>query len=806
LHNYNFVSKAWKEEKERREFLYNSLKKKKLDVGDKFCSFLKNSLLPKASRYKFPFLLNNDKWDYLKFKQPKPNKFNKWTHNEEVTFILYSAYCILYFGFFFDFEYEILESDNEERVPLSLFLFNYSTFFYFLNSLLYELYIYNIDLKYFIYSYTLDLKYNNNYLFLFNYYIFSYTLNFFVLLNLGLIKYEHDKVLTPPEKWDEIPKMDLDFFDYSEFTDFNISNDILLNYQDNLFYSYCIYEFYLDFNFYFFNIFNLDFFHKLILKKKKKKLKFKYRSYLSKISYNEILNNKKENYDEFFLKNYDEFLLTLYNNNINKLDYYKNMMDIRSFMVKIPYLFFLMYTWYIIHYRNFRYNLYVRSYYFFEEYTCKKKIFILHNNPYGKNKTKVPFFKFQRLWTIDHFKFYIEERFFNKWFLFYSTRSFNLKNFFNNENLVNLYSFKNLLSDFNLNLLLKINKLENFEYIYEFYYDNLLDILDINRSIEGYKLAMRTKSSKFTRKFKLGRSSFLELDEFVEMMYTLPFDIYIYYRHINKMMSFDFILEMYNKKFINFYFLKDFYNLNNNIDHIKNYKMVNLYNKLIYLSFYIIDPFFLKYFWRKYFPRRLKKLWNAQAYLKLYLIQCGIRGNTRLNIFNYDFFHHYLNWRTDTSTSVQQNKFYKDEFSASLSISNIMVKSRFFNLLEKLKYILNLNNIFNMQKFQHFILLLKNYYTILLNQNIDFILYIFFFNINKFLNIQNNTNTWLHVNYMIDNNFIYRYYVYFLLFEFNYYIDWFNNKMKRVLWIFHKKDYAEHEGDLFYKSKYNEMF
>jgi hypothetical protein len=70
-----------------------------------------------------------------------------------------------------------------------------------------------------------------------------------------------------------------------------------------------------------------------------------------------------------------------------------------------------------------------------------------------------------------------------------------------------------------------------------------------------------------------------------------------------------------------------------------------------------------------------------------------------------------------------------------------MVKSRFFNLLEKLKFILNLNNIFNMQKLQHFILLLKNYYTILLNQNIDFILYIFFFNINKFLNIQNNTNT-----------------------------------------------------------------
>jgi hypothetical protein len=139
--------------------------------------------------------------------------------------------------------------------------------------------------------------------------------------------------------------MDLDFFDYSEFTDFNISNDVLLNYQDNMFYSFCVYEIYLDFTFYFFNIFSLDFFHKLILKNKKnKKNKIKHRNYLSKILYNEILSNKKEYNDEFFQKNYNEFLLILSEFNINKLDYYKNMMDVRSFMVKIPYLFFLMYT------------------------------------------------------------------------------------------------------------------------------------------------------------------------------------------------------------------------------------------------------------------------------------------------------------------------------------------------------------------------------------------------------------------------------------------------------------------------------
>src|SRR6516225_4853759 len=94
----------------------------------------------------------------------------------------------------------------------------------------------------------------------------------------------------------------------------------------------------------------------------------------------------------------------------------------------------------------------------------------------------------------------------------------------------------------------------------------------------------------------------------------------------------------------------------------------------------------------------------------------------------------------DTGTSVQQNYFYKDAFSASLSISNIIVKSRYLDLLNKFKYILNINKIFNIQKLQYFILLLKNYYAILLNQSIDILLYMFFFNFKKFFNIQNNTN------------------------------------------------------------------
>jgi hypothetical protein len=115
--------------------------------------------------------------------------------------------------------------------------------------------------------------------------------------------------------------------------------------------------------------------------------------------------------------------------------------------------------------------------------------------------------------------------------------------------------------------------------------------------------------------------------------------------------------------------------------------------------------------------------------------------------------------------------FHKDLFTASLSISNMIEKSRFVDLLNKLKLILNLNNIFSIQKLQNLVLFLKNFYAILLGQDIDFIFYLFYFNTIKFLNMQNNTNIWFNANYIIDNTFMYRYYVCFLLFEFNYYMD-----------------------------------
>src|SRR5580692_8733850 len=106
--------------------------------------------------------------------------------------------------------------------------------------------------------------------------------------------------------------MAVDFFDYSEFSEFNVSNDSLLSYQDDLFSSLCVYEFYLDFI--------LFFFRKFKLKKKVKPLR-RPNDYLSKILYNEAISCTKEDSEEDFLEDYDEFLLASPSSNISKLDY-----------------------------------------------------------------------------------------------------------------------------------------------------------------------------------------------------------------------------------------------------------------------------------------------------------------------------------------------------------------------------------------------------------------------------------------------------------------------------------------------------
>lgn len=122
---------------------------------------------------------------------------------------------------------------------------------------------------------------------------------------------------------------------------------------DNLFFSYCIYEFYLYFNNYFFNFFNADFFQKTLVYIKKphvtsiikKNQSFLTTTYLELNSDFLSLYKKKDNLQLFY--NY-KFLYEYKNKknfkNKKSFNISNHIMNIKDFGIRMPYLFFLLYT------------------------------------------------------------------------------------------------------------------------------------------------------------------------------------------------------------------------------------------------------------------------------------------------------------------------------------------------------------------------------------------------------------------------------------------------------------------------------
>ena len=65
---------------------------------------------------------------------------------------------------------------------------------------------------------------------------------------------------------------------------------------------------------------------------------------------------------------------------------------------------------------------------------------------------------------------------------------------------------------------------------------------------------------------------------------------------MKKIINFEFFFKLFNQLYINLYFLKDFFNLYNKKNLIRNYKILNFYDKIVSIIFMNLDPFFFKYF------------------------------------------------------------------------------------------------------------------------------------------------------------------------------------------------------------------
>jgi hypothetical protein len=115
--------------------------------------------------------------------------------------------------------------------------------------------------------------------------------------------------------------------------------------QDNLFFCFTIYEFALTLmNNFTFNFFNIDFFNKakIFIKNKKKNI-YKYPYFLKSTYYNynmELLPKRIKKIPPLYT-NYK----ILYKNKKKKMfDTTKHILDIKYFGIKMPFLFFLIYT------------------------------------------------------------------------------------------------------------------------------------------------------------------------------------------------------------------------------------------------------------------------------------------------------------------------------------------------------------------------------------------------------------------------------------------------------------------------------
>ena len=128
----------------------------------------------------------------------------------------------------------------------------------------------------------------------------------------------------------------------------------LLNFQDNLLFILCIYEFYLDFNDYFFNTFNHTFFSRAlvynknnskVMEKDIKPFNFLTSTYFSFCTELLELGDKKKIFNKTLYKYFRIWQDTEYSKKDKGVfDSTQHIMDVKYFGIRIPYIFFLLYT------------------------------------------------------------------------------------------------------------------------------------------------------------------------------------------------------------------------------------------------------------------------------------------------------------------------------------------------------------------------------------------------------------------------------------------------------------------------------
>jgi hypothetical protein len=761
-------------------------KTKKLSQDEKFCSFFTHTLIPRKFSFKFPFVIKNTKREYF---SRDVSRILLTDDNKYVINIILHAFFMLWWAIYYSYVIHLTITINDS------FIFDFSTFKFLNKNYFSEIYFANEDLQDLNIGNHFDSVYYSTYINYFNLYLYPSLKIYDVLLNFEKFKYEEDVVLLGVDK---AVKWSMDFFSID-----------LLNFQDNLLFILCIYEFYLDFNDYFFNTFNHTFFSRAlvynksnskVMEKDIKPFNFLTSTYFSFCTELLELGDKKKIFNKTLYKYFRIWQDTEYSKKDKGVfDSTQHIMDVKYFGIRIPYIFFLLYTWYSIYYRRVRYNFYIRGQQFFQEYAGRMHFFIWHNNPFSKNKAKMFILRYQKLFTIYHFKGYLEIKWFNDWFFFYSVKRAKMLNYHDLNNIeVEKSSFIYLINKAEI-FLQNLNFKDYYiKYFDVFLYDYLLNYLINIEALYGYRLLMKTPLVKFKIRFSFGRLSYIEYKPMLENIFWLTADKIRLKNYMKKILNFEFFFKLYNNLYINNFFLKDFNNLYNKNLLIKRFKILTFYDKIVSIIFMNLDPFFFKYFWKRCFPIKWHKLWNIYDYIWIHLVLIiNVYPTITFNIPKFDFSMYFLNWRIDVSESVIKNSFYSDVFNYTYIAINELYKNRFYELINKVNFLL-MEKKSNLFAYQLFLTNYKNFIFELLAENIEYVFLFYIQNKAVYSNILSNFKFDFTKDF-IYSTFIYRYYVFTILFSKFYYKDWFENWDKRILWIY--KNFYKHEGPLFYSKK-----
>jgi hypothetical protein len=171
---------------------------------------------------------------------------------------------------------------------------------------------------------------------------------------------------------------------------------------------------------------------------------------------------------EFYLE-YNDYSFYEFNSNFFELYYIYNidkyipnrLINLNKFSLELPYIFFMLRTFYSIHLRHIRYNYYVRNNMGLNEYTSVKYLFIFVNNPGGKNKYKISYYKYQKLYTMQQFDRYMILKKTNDSFSLYESKFYRRLKVLEYNDYINETSFNILINNYSLNFLKKIKNFKS---------------------------------------------------------------------------------------------------------------------------------------------------------------------------------------------------------------------------------------------------------------------------------------------------------------------------------------------------------